>query len=135
MKNSEYYLALSVSHNSSAALMKDGEIIVAVCEERSRRKKNYIGYPKNAVDYCLNKAGISGDQLSRVAYTTIDNPGLLVKAKTNTQFSLQDYRDYYGDKFYKRKFRGEKCLDYLQWLRDAEKFNVDQECFDFFISN
>jgi len=131
MKTPEYNLALSVSHNSSAALMRDGEIIVAVCEERSLRKKNYIGYPQNAVDYCLRKAGISGADLSRVAYTTVDNPGLLVKAKTNTQFSLQDYRDYYGKKFYKRRFRGEECLDYFQWLRDDEKFNIDKEYFDF----
>ena len=131
MKNSEYTLALSISHNSSAALMQDGKIIVAVCEERSRRKKNYIGYPKNAVDYCLEKAGITGKQLSRIAYTTIDNPGVLVKAKTNTQFTLQDYRDYYGERFYKRRLRGEDCLDYLQWLRDDPKFNSDIEYFDF----
>jgi carbamoyltransferase len=127
----EYNLALSVSHNSSAALMMDGKLIVAVCEERSRRKKNYIGYPKNAVEYCLKKAGITGNQLHRIAYTTVDNPGILVKAKTNTQFTLQDYRDYYGDRFYKRRLNGEDCLDYLKWLRDDKKFNSDEEYFDF----
>lgn len=131
MSSPEYHLALSVSHNSSAALMKDGEVIVAVCEERSRRKKNYVGYPKNAVDYCLKKAGITADKLSRVAYTTIDNPGLLIKAKTNTEFSLADYRDYYGERFYKRRLRGEDCLDYLKWLRDNPQFNKDEEHFDF----
>ncbi len=111
--------------------MQDGKIIVAVCEERSKRKKNYLGYPKNAVDYCLKKAGITGEQLNRIAYTTIDNPGVLVKSKTNTQFSLQDYRDYYGEKFYQRRLRGEECLDYLQWLRDNPKFNSDIEYFDY----
>jgi carbamoyltransferase len=131
MSNPEYHLALSVSHNSSAALMKDGEVIVAVCEERSRRKKNYVGYPKNAVDYCLKKAGITADKLSRVAYTTIDNPGLLIKAKTNTEFSLADYRDYYGERFYKRRLRGEDCVDYLKWLRDDPQFNKEEEHFDF----
>lgn len=131
MSNPEYHLALSVSHNSSAALMKDGEVIVAVCEERSRRKKNYVGFPKNAVDYCLKKAGITADKLSRVAYTTIDNPGLLIKAKTNTEFSLADYRDYYGERFYKRRLRGEDCVDYLKWLRDDPQFNKDEEHFDF----
>lgn len=127
----EYHLALSVSHNSSAALMKEGNVIVAVCEERSQRKKNYVGYPKNAVDYCLKKAGITADKLSRVAYTTIDNPGLLIKAKTNTEFSLADYRDYYGERLYKRRLRGEDCLDYLKWLRDDPQFNKDKEHFDF----
>lgn len=131
MKEIEYNLALSVSHNSSAALMRDGEIIVAVCEERSRRKKNYIGYPKNAINYCLKKAGITGDQLNRIAYTTVDNPGILVKAKTNTEFTLKDYREYYGEKFYKRRLRGEDCTDYLRWLRDDPQFNRDVEYFDF----
>jgi carbamoyltransferase len=131
MKNPEYTLAISVSHNSSAALMRDGEILVTVCEERSRRVKNYIGYPKNAIDYCLKKVGIKGNQLNRIAYTTVDNSGILVKAKTNTQFTLQDYRDYYGEKFYKPKLRGEDCLDYLRWLRDDSKFNSSIEHFDF----
>ena len=131
VEKSEYYLALSVSHNSSAALMRDGEIIVAVCEERVRRKKNYVGYPKQAVEYCLKKAGISGKELKRVAYTTIYNPGILVKAKTNTQFSLQDYRDYYGEAYYKKRLRNESCLEYLKWLRDDPQFNVDEEYFNF----
>ncbi len=111
--------------------MQNGKIVVAVCEERSSRKKNYIGYPKNAVDYCLEKSGITGKQLNRIAYTTIDNPGILIKAKTNTQFTLQDYHDYYGEKFYKRKLRNEECIDYLKWLRDDPKFNSDVEYFDF----
>lgn len=131
LKHSEYTLALSVSHNSSAALMQDGKILVAVCEERSRRKKNYIGYPKNAIDYCLSKAGITGDRLSRIAYTTTDNTGIEVKSKTITQFTLQDYRDYYGERFYKRRLRGEDCLDYLKWLRDDPQFNSEIEYFDF----
>ena len=131
MKNSENTLALSISHNSSAALMQDGKVVVAVCEERSRRQKNYIGFPKNAIDYCLEKAGITGKQLCRIAYTTNYNLGILVKSKTITQFTLQDYRDYYGEKFYKRRLRGESCLDYLQWLRDDPKFNSNTEYFDF----
>lgn len=124
-------LAVSVSHNASAALMRNGAIVAAVLEERSSRQKNYIGYPKRAIDYCLKKGGISGNQLDKIAFTTIDNPGLLVKAKTTTKFSLRNYRDYYGPKYYQRKFSGEDCTDYLKWLRDAEKFNKDHEYFDF----
>ena len=126
-----YHLALSVSHNSSAALMRDGRIIVAACEERFCRQKNYVGYPKQSVDYCLKKAGITGAQLSRVAYTTVDNPGLQIKAKTTTAFSLRDYRDYYGPRYYQRKFRGEDTTDYLLWLRDDPQFNGQKEYFDF----
>lgn len=131
MKKREYHLAISVSHNSSAALIKDGEIIVAICEERSRRKKNYTGFPMNAVDYCLKTGGVTAEDISRVAYTTVDNPGLIIKSKMFTEFSLQDYRDYYGDRYYKRRLQGESCVDYLRWLRDDPKFNKDEEYFDF----
>ena len=131
MSKPEYILALSVSHNSTAALMKDGEILVAVCEERSVRKKNYIGYPRNSIDYCLKKAGIKSEELTRIAYTTIENSSVFVKAKTNTEFTLQDYRDYYGEKYYKKVLNGESTLGYLQWLRDDQKFNKDIEHFDF----
>lgn len=124
-------LAISVSHNSSAALMKNGEIIVAALEERFTRIKNYVGYPKQSIDYCLKKAGVTGREIEKVAYTTIDNPGLFIKAKTTSKFSLRDYRDYYGKKFYQRKMNGEDCIDYLLWLRDAEQFNTDHEYFDF----
>jgi carbamoyltransferase len=131
MEKSSYTLAISVSHNSTAALMRNGEIIVAVCEERSLRKKNYLGYPKNAIDYCLKKAGIASEQLSNVAFTTKENSGILIKSKTVTEFTLKDYWDYYGDKYYKKRIMGEETVDYLKWLRDAEQFNSKNEHFDF----
>ena len=131
MKKDSYYLALSVSHNSSAALMKNGEILIAVCEERFCREKNYIGYPKQSIDYCLKKANIQGCDIERVAYTTIDNQGILVKAKTNTKFSIKDYHDYYGNNYYGRKLKGLDVSNYLKWLRDDSKFNSDIEYFDF----
>ncbi len=127
----EYVLALSVSHNSTAALMRDGEVIVAVCEERSLRKKNFVGYPKFAIDYCLKKSGIDGSKIARVAYTTIENSGILIKAQTNTEFTLQDYRDYYGEKYYRKVLDGADILPYLKWLRDDPKFNSKDNHFDF----
>jgi carbamoyltransferase len=131
MKTNEYVLALSVSHNSSAAVMKNGKIIAAVCEERSRRKKNFIGYPRNAIDYCLHKANIAPSDLTKIAYTTVDNPPLMVKASTNTQFTLNDYWDYYGGKYYQRKLKNESCFNYLKWLRDSPQFNNIDVGFDY----
>ncbi|MDP2761581.1 MAG: carbamoyltransferase C-terminal domain-containing protein [Sideroxyarcus sp.] len=124
-------LAVHVGHNSSVALMHNGEIVTAALEERFCRQKNYVGYPKQAIDYCLRKNGISGNQLGRIAHTTIDNSGLLIKAKTSQKFTLKEYTEYYGKKYYQRKIKGEDCTDYLMWLRDAEQFNKDHEYYDF----
>ncbi len=45
-------------HDSSAALLRDGEIVAAAQEERFTRKKHDAGYPRRAIDYCLAEAGI-----------------------------------------------------------------------------
>ena len=45
-------------HDSAAALIRDGDIIAAAQEERFTRKKHDAGFPKNAIDYCLQEAGL-----------------------------------------------------------------------------
>lgn len=47
---------LGIAHDlwiSSAALVRDGEVVAAACEERFNRQKKYRGFPSAAVDYCL----------------------------------------------------------------------------------
>lgn len=124
-------LAISISHNASAALMRNGVVATAALEERFSRTKNFVGYPKEAIDYCLRKEGVTGKDLDRIACTTVDNPGLIIKAKTSTQFSIRDYSEYYGEKYYGRKMRGEDVTDYLRWLNTAPQFNPGGQYFDF----
>ena len=47
------YLGINLSHNSSASLMVNGEIILCNQEERFTNKKNFFGYPKKSIDYIL----------------------------------------------------------------------------------
>src|SRR4051795_3551989 len=55
-------------HDSAAALIVDGEIVAAAQEERFSRKKHDPGFPKHAIAYCLEEAGLSPDQLSYAAF-------------------------------------------------------------------
>ena len=55
-------------HDSAAALLKDGHVIAAVEEERFSRKKFDDGYPKMAIDWCLNECDISPEQIDSVAF-------------------------------------------------------------------
>lgn len=55
-------------HDSAAALVVDGEIIAAAQEERFSRKKHDHRFPKNAVEYCLQEAGISVSDIDYVAF-------------------------------------------------------------------
>lgn len=55
-------------HDSAAALVIDGEIVAAAQEERFTRKKADHDFPQNAVDYCLQEAGITPEQLDHVGF-------------------------------------------------------------------
>ena len=55
-------------HDSAAALVVDGELVAAAQEERFTRKKHDARFPKHAVDYCLNEAGLTPDQLDYVGF-------------------------------------------------------------------
>jgi carbamoyltransferase len=55
-------------HDSAAALIRDGEIIAAVSEERLTRKKGDPAFPANAVAYCLKEAGIKVGDLAAVGF-------------------------------------------------------------------
>ena len=66
---STYILGISCFyHDSAAALIRDGEIIAAAQEERFTRKKHDFNFPSNAVDYCLQEAGIKPADVSFVAF-------------------------------------------------------------------
>ncbi len=68
-----YILGISAYyHDSGAALIKDEEIIAAAQEERFTRIKQDENFPKEALKYCLQEAGIT---LNEVDYITFyDKP-------------------------------------------------------------
>jgi carbamoyltransferase len=55
-------------HDSAAALVLDGKIVAAAQEERFTRKKYDERFPVNAVQYCLQEAGLKPEQLDYVAF-------------------------------------------------------------------
>lgn len=68
-----YILGINAYHgDSSACILKNGEVIAASEEERFRRIKHWAGFPSEAIKFCLNEAGIS---IEEVDYITISrNP-------------------------------------------------------------
>lgn len=66
---SVYTLGISAFyHDSAAALLKDGKIIAAAHEERFTRKKHDEDFPENAIQFCLQQAGISIAELDAVVF-------------------------------------------------------------------
>ncbi len=63
-----YVLGLNAFHADAAAcLVKDGELIAAVEEERFRRIKHWGGFPSESIRYCLAEAGIELGDVEHVA--------------------------------------------------------------------
>ncbi len=63
-----YVLGLNAYHADAAAcLVKDGDLIAAVEEERFRRIKHWGGFPSESIRYCLAEAGISLGDVDHVA--------------------------------------------------------------------
>ncbi len=55
-------------HDSAAVLLRDGEIIKAVQEERFSRKKHDSRFPKNAILYCLQSENIDLRNIENIVY-------------------------------------------------------------------
>ena len=55
-------------HDSAAALLKNGNVIAAVEEERFSRKKFDDGFPKLAIEWCLKETGTKSHEIDLVSF-------------------------------------------------------------------
>jgi len=55
-------------HDSAAALVGDGRIVAAAQEERFTRRKHDPRFPRNAIQYCLDEAGIRLADVDKVVF-------------------------------------------------------------------
>src|SRR5216684_2269635 len=77
----------SQMHDSSACIVRDGELLFAVAEERISRLKHDAGFPKNAIGACLDFAKVRAEQfddhhlahaISAYAYSGFDDAAVVV---------------------------------------------------------
>jgi len=75
-----YVLGINAYHGDvSAALLRDGELVAAVEEERFRRVKHWAGFPTLAIGAVLDVAGISGAKVQHVAISRDPKANLVRK--------------------------------------------------------
>jgi len=63
-----YILGLTTMGDSAASLIRDGQLIAAVEEERFSRKKHHSGFPFKAIQFCLDHAGITLKDVEHVGH-------------------------------------------------------------------
>ena len=76
-----YVLGINAYHGDvSAVLLKDGQLITALEEERFRRIKHWAGFPTLSIQRCLEMAGITGAELDHIAISRDPKANLVRKA-------------------------------------------------------
>ena len=63
-----YILGLTTLGDSAASLIKDGQLVAAVEEERFSRKKHHAGFPYHSIQFCLDQAGITLKDVEHVGH-------------------------------------------------------------------
>lgn len=73
-------LGINAYHgDASAVILRDGELIAAVEEERFRRVKHWAGFPQESIRTCLELAGVSPEQVNCFAVSRNPRAHLLRK--------------------------------------------------------
>src|SRR5262249_33516862 len=62
-----YVLGLTTLGDAAASLVCDGELVASAEEERFSRVKHHSGFPYNALQFCLNRAGIGIGDVEHVS--------------------------------------------------------------------
>lgn len=111
-----YILGISAwYHDSAACLIKDGNIIAAVQEERFTRIKQDHNFPVNSIKYCLKEANITLSDLQNIVF--YEKPFLKFERLLETYLA-------YAPKGFK-SFRKSMPL----WVKDKlfQKSNITKE--------
>ena len=91
-------------HDSAAALIIDGKIVSAVQEERFTRIKHDSSYPFNSIEFILNHAGLTLNQIDKIIF--YEKPFLKFERllETYVAFAPKGFKSF--------------CKAMLIWLRD-----------------
>jgi carbamoyltransferase len=73
-------------HDSAAAIIHNGEIIAAAQEERFTREKHTAEFPIKSIEYCLQEAGFTLDELDAVIF--YDKPLLKFERLLETYYAF-----------------------------------------------
>ena len=62
-----HILGLTTLGDAAATILRDGQVVAAVEEERFSRKKHHVGFPYQAIEHCLGEAGVKLADVDHVA--------------------------------------------------------------------
>jgi carbamoyltransferase len=120
-------------HDSAAAIIVDGEIIAAAQEERFTRKKHDASYPKNAINYVLEEAGLKLNEVDHVVF--YEKPFLKFERLLETYigFSPSGFRSFsmsmplwLSEKLFQKKMLFDALKEQDNNFNDIKKINFSE---------
>jgi carbamoyltransferase len=60
-----------IAHESAVGILVDGKLVAAASEERFGRVKNQGGFPHQAMEFCMARAGVTAADIDYVAYAAL----------------------------------------------------------------
>ncbi|OPY39270.1 MAG: Carbamoyltransferase [Methanoregula sp. PtaU1.Bin051] len=81
------------NHNACVSILRNGELLFVVQEERINRVKNYNGFPDSAIRHALDWCHLALEDIDCFAFGSIHNP---------PQRTAQEQKEYYGQSPMKR---------------------------------
>jgi carbamoyltransferase len=122
MAKNNYILGLNVYHgDSSACLLRNGELICAYEEERFTRFKHWAGFPKISILECLKDEGITIDEVEFITVSRDPKQNLMKKIS----FSLKNRLSL---SFFKKRIANSKKVAGLD-VEFAKLFNKNKQEF------
>jgi carbamoyltransferase len=119
----EWIVGIHDGHDCSIALLKNGEIIASLQEERFTNRKNEWGFPYNAAKWLLDK--YRPKEISLVVLGDGFLSPTLCKIRRETNFSIDDWVKE-QNLFWKKKLLEKKNVDYYRIFSGNKNFKYDE---------
>jgi len=118
-------LGINAFHgDSSACIVRDGKIIIAIEEERLRRVKHWAGFPENAIKKCLEFSNLSFPDLDYISINRDPNANI----KDKIIFTINNRPDFKNvlDRVKNRMAWGDISQE-LENVLGAKKSKIDRK--------
>lgn len=117
-------LGVTLGFLSSACILRDGEVLAAASEERFSRLKSDMGYPRQAIEYCLQVADIAGSEVDIVALASEEHNADDMLIRRYSSFSVADWIREQREWFYPVVYE-DKEVNFLEIFRDKVRLHDD----------
>ena len=85
-KNNLIILGIHTNHESGAAIVKNGEVLAAMNEDRIRNIKHYEDYPTKSIEEVFRISKVDPSEIDAVAITNVAEPRFKKKFSPHTEY-------------------------------------------------